>query len=49
MLKVLGSLYKNPSLSLEQIMHNWIYEPGYPIVTVNLNPDGNSVKLHQVS
>lgn len=38
-----------PNTSMKDIMDRWIYQSGYALITVEINPERNRVTLKQVS
>lgn len=48
LLESLGKFYVNKNVRFAEIMKNWIYQSGYPIVTASLNKTENSVTVYQV-
>lgn len=48
LLEALSKFHDDKTINFTDVMKNWIYESGYPIVTASLNKNKNVVKIHQV-
>lgn len=48
LLEVFDQFFDHTNESFIDIMNSWIYESGYPIVTVSLTEDENVAQINQV-
>lgn len=49
LLNELNKIFKNSEYDLVEVMENWIYVSGYPVLTVSLSEDKKSAIITQVS